>query len=565
MTGGGNGRLRPISLEIRARPTDDRVVLSRDENQHGDQPLDLDASIDALLDEIDAACAGVEDPDGVKTPERSGPTPDDAAGETAAETADEAAETDGGDGDADDMDDATQDGQEALDALDEVETRAQSLIEDSIDTLLESEPGDEGRDDAVDAATIDAQLDELETSGGATRSDGATHGEDVLPGADDLLAEIADELTNASETDGGEPSDGGAVDGVTEGAPANALEAAPEAGHEDGSEDGPEDGFEVGAEAGSSAEDERAEADEPAPSGAQGAYDNSAAKTDPVAAASVDADDGPEPAVEAGDGPDAGTPETKTDDEPVAETGADADASTLDDLDAALADLGDDLLGDFETPEGDLVDADSLDDDNASALLEQLGLDDLESDGDEESTAPAAKQDQTPANTGAEGRAVHEPVEPDTRATEQPARERDRARTDGAAASPAAQRGPESLSAERVVAEPAAGGEVRSIWDSAWAFIETIARRGWTLLRTHGVPLGARMVLVVNQPIRSRPAQLRDSIGYLALWTLLMATILWVYLAFVRESPTPTPTQAPSRVMAPGEVVDPLRGGANRP
>ncbi|MEZ6164067.1 MAG: hypothetical protein R3B67_06485 [Phycisphaerales bacterium] len=44
-----------------------------------------------------------------------------------------------------------------------------------------------------------------------------------------------------------------------------------------------------------------------------------------------------------------------------------------------------------------------------------------------------------------------------------------------------------------------------------------------------------------------------------------MATILWVYLVFVRATPTPTPThQAPTRSAA-GEVVDPLRTADSQP
>jgi hypothetical protein len=73
------------------------------------------------------------------------------------------------------------------------------------------------------------------------------------------------------------------------------------------------------------------------------------------------------------------------------------------------------------------------------------------------------------------------------------------------------------------------------------------------------------VVLLVNTPVKDRPAQLRDSIGYLALWTLLLSTILWVYLVFVRVTPTPTPTQAPTRVLQPGEVVDPLRSADSTP
>lgn len=103
--------------------------------------------------------------------------------------------------------------------------------------------------------------------------------------------------------------------------------------------------------------------------------------------------------------------------------------------------------------------------------------------------------------------------------------------------------------------------EVQSIWQSARVVLLRASSSAWALTKAHGGPLGAKAVLLINKPIEERPAKLRDSIGYVAIWTALLAMILWVYLAFIRESPTPTPTQAPSRMLDPSQSADPLRHG----
>lgn len=504
--------MRPISLEIRAQPTDDRVALSRDENQHGNQSPDLEDSIDALLDEIDAACAQVESPGERPTPKRLDQQPDDPPPESS------------------EPDD--QHGQDALDALDTVEAQTQSLIEDSIDELLGSEtnePEAETAESAADDAAIDAQLDALESAVRSTPSDaeGSSPAADELPGADDLLADIADELTKAAPPPGADTPEQTDAD------------AAPQ----------PEPATQAGTDA-----------DSP------GAGSSTA---DPVAASEPEADTQPksEPEPE----PLAVMDEDEPDNAPAAseQTTATTDAAALDDLDATLARIGDELMGDFETPDGELVSADSLGDHDASALLEQLGLDKMALH--QESDDALDGQDETPPERSADKAhtaAPDAPAQP-TRPTAPPPVDRTpvapsaapKAAPANAAVSqttPMMRTGPRVLGPQTEIEESEAEAEVRSIWESAWLLIGTNARRGREMLRTHGAPLGAKLVLAVNQPLKSRPPQLRDSIGYLALWTLLMATILWVYLAFIRESPTPTPTQAPTRVLEPGETLDPL-------
>ena len=217
-------------------------------------------------------------------------------------------------------------------------------------------------------------------------------------------------------------------------------------------------------------------------------------------------------------------------------------ASTLEDLDATLAGIGDDLLaGDFETPDGELVDSSSLEEHDASALMSQLNIDDLGLGHDE---APETETEQ----------AIEESESPKVEAP-------------APAPKPAPKQAPvaKATTPAPFIEEEPELAEAESIWQTGRRLSVTYAMLAWDGLKTHGAPLGAKVVLLVNTPVKDRPAQLRDSIGYLALWTLLLSTILWVYLVFVRVTPTPTPTQAPTRVLQPGEVVDPLRSADSTP
>ena len=228
---------------------------------------------------------------------------------------------------------------------------------------------------------------------------------------------------------------------------------------------------------------------------------------------------------------------------------SDAEAElALNELDETLAGLEDEMLmGDFESPDGEKISPESLQQSDASALLDQLGMDDisfaeeLPSGDTDEADAPIDESQSTPTET------VDAKVAAQARAKA------------NAQPTPRSQ----SLGPEPIANEPEE--EVLSVWAHAQRFIVTHATHAWSLFKTHGGPYAARAVLLVNKPIKDRPAQLRDSIGYLALWTVLLAAVLWVYIAFIRETPTPSPSQAPTRVLEPGEVIDPLHNNDARP
>ncbi len=59
-----------------------------------------------------------------------------------------------------------------------------------------------------------------------------------------------------------------------------------------------------------------------------------------------------------------------------------------------------------------------------------------------------------------------------------------------------------------------------------------------TRLAALGAPVGARALVVLSKPLESKPPSVRDSIGWVAIWTLFLGLCVW---AFVLLRPAPTP------------------------
>ncbi|MFG0307158.1 MAG: hypothetical protein ACF8Q5_13185 [Phycisphaerales bacterium JB040] len=70
------------------------------------------------------------------------------------------------------------------------------------------------------------------------------------------------------------------------------------------------------------------------------------------------------------------------------------------------------------------------------------------------------------------------------------------------------------------------------------------------------VPLGARGVLEVNKPLESRSATLRQTVGWLALYTAFLAVCVWVYVLLVRTPPEAIASDTPA-----GMVTEPQGSG----
>ncbi len=564
--------------------------MSRKENKPEPQELNLEDAIDALLAQVDTTCTEVENPRAAKAipgalPPLQGTTEARASQDAAtpegsqepeAPQADENEEPEDAQPEHASAEDQQRD---ALDALDQVQDMTQSLIEDSIDQLLSEtqtqtdtdsspdSPQDESaasetstdvpaEEPVTDEADIDAQLDALDGPEATqpeqpadtqtdTQTDSQTDAQEAAPAesaaaeqasetepepladSDDLLNAIADDLTNAAESPG---------------AP-DAAERSSKTQSETAAED---------PTAAQSQSDETAEQITDMPTD-----ETTAETTDESNDEGTNREPNPEASREASQ--EAGDPVAAQPEPSEQTSAAEADnqseqdiLSTLADLDQSLASGDALLMGDFETPDGDLISSESLQDvHDATALLEQLGLDTLDFEtpppeqADQETTFDAkASLDQAgtvPATQTGVPTQQHPAAGEPTPAGQQPSLR------------------PKALEPVPLMLEPDA--EVESIWQTARRVIVPRTQHALQLARTHAGPLGARAVLAINKPIKERPAQLRDSIGYLALWTLLLAVILWVYLAFIRTSPTPTPTQAPSRMLDAqdaGGRVDPL-------
>ena len=285
--------------------------------------------------------------------------------------------------------------------------------------------------------------------------------------------------------------------------------------------------------------------------------------------------------------------ETESVTEPDADTATDTDTDPatpsepdmgLGDLDDALAGLGDDLLmGDFATPEGELVESTTNGDDQAySLLLESLALEStpIESvnalddapDAAEAAAAPEPAADTEPdsqTNTPS-APAIPENTEPATEPESQPAAVVDT--TVPAIGSPgatvAAKTGPAAPATKAPTHSPDLSGahadeleeddEIRSIWQTAFLIGQKKSKQYGHLIVTRGGPLLAKGILQLSRPLASKSPEVRNSVGYIAIWTLFLATILWGYTMFFRTPPTPTPTKAPTRVVTSGDDLAPI-------
>lgn len=504
------------------------------------QELDLDESLDALLNEIDMSCAEVRNrktkqgaalrgageftPEDAAEDEEQSEAGDEGSGE--AEVKDESAadesETDGeqeaqaaDDAEAgaeeiaqDEAEETTDAGDEALEAVEAVSENAQSLLEDAIGDLLDKDEA--GAEDA---------------SGGETEADETEP--DADSGADDPLSEIADELT----AEAGSPE----------------TEAADEPDAQDQAYEGADEGADAAA-----AEETSDEADDEGPGEVIDRLPD-----EPAAEAPASEEPATEEAAAAPDAEDDADPDAAAGGEAAAESdGDDQDAQSVDELDEVLAHLGDELLqGDFETPDGEMVSVSPLQEDmiDPVLLLDQLDLPEGE-EGGAEGKAPEAKK---PASGGKEKGKPKAPAAPgpdspmgDTVSAVQAASARAGEEISGP------KRGAlyDAYSSDLPVSGNAASDEIESIWQTALRVAKTKSLQVWAIVSAKCGPVAARGLLAMSKPLKDKPASIKDSVGYVALWTLLLATVLWFYSIFFRAPDTPTPAQAPSRVLEPGEA-----------
>lgn len=77
---------------------------------------------------------------------------------------------------------------------------------------------------------------------------------------------------------------------------------------------------------------------------------------------------------------------------------------------------------------------------------------------------------------------------------------------------------------------------------------------------THAAPIAASGMILVSKPLANKSPELRNAVGYIAMWTGFLAIVLWVYLLMFRSPAIPTPESAPTRVINADEpiVVQPV-------
>lgn len=581
----------------------------------------LNEAIDSLLGDGDEVRAGETDPSAAASDDPAAGLPEDTASVEGADEEDAAPPDtpDSGASALDAMESVEQNAQALIedaidDLIDQDDEAAGSPAEDIASLEVDDLAGDDDGTMSLEelSAELDALDDHEELGKPSDSTPGASDGHDAVSGVDEALvdaepSEVGADAASATEP-GPEAEPEPEAEPVSEAELSEEAETQPEQGQEQEQEPESEPESEPEPESESESESEQvsvSDGDETVPASVEQLDDDELLSSiagdlidEPVGGEEAEAtasvapersdesvSDASSSASEVSDvddelmsaaidvledsGADAGVQEDAPADEAAVPADDDAssvedadpsgdleDASTLADLDASLAGLGDDFLsGDFETPEGEVLSSDSIGGNDASALLEQLQIDDLNL---EELDRPArAEGGETPADPPSPEAA---PV-----ASETPGE------AAGGATVPAipskAQPKPNAAPFEREEAEEAEGEipEVESIWQTTRRVLLRLQRAAWSQAKTHGVPLGAKLVILVNRPVEDRPAKLRDSIGYIALWTALLAMILWVYLVFVRESPTPTPTQAPSRMVEPGERIDPIRNAGVEP
>jgi hypothetical protein len=228
---------------------------------------------------------------------------------------------------------------------------------------------------------------------------------------------------------------------------------------------------------------------------------------------------GPMPAAQAAEELPSGETPART--EPVTDVFAD--------LDAAFDEL---LEGTFETADGQAVDTEGVDTSPDPSLMLDSAATNATAPAAPESIAPKpeARVQPTQAQQAVGAPTAAEPV---------PA---------APAAMPAAK--------PATVAKPGQGRRLAASLDGIWVLVRRliggVLRRGELALR----PIGARVLIVLSKPLEGKPPQVRDSIGWVALWTLFLAVCVWAY-AVLRPAPVPANDGRASAVVTPDTPRDP--------
>lgn len=277
---------------------------------------------------------------------------------------------------------------------------------------------------------------------------------------------------------------------------------------------------------------------------------------------------------------------------------SDALDDSMDLLDNALAEAADDMLeGDFVTEEGDLVSGDASNSEIEQALQDKPTLepdpeilDDIAGDlleateaysDESESSNATDPEEATDAANAPSKHMRHSPKEESSESpVELPVESPAESSVSTTAPQPAAAVDPEVLSEIEALEELKANEPtpIPAWFERAVEIIRPKIDRidplkGKTMdafamvigaalvaIITHAAPIAASGMILVSKPLANKSPELRNAVGYIAMWTGFLAIVLWVYLLMFRSPAIPTPESAPTRVINADEpiVVQPV-------
>ncbi len=531
--------------------------MDEQHDHSADPELELTDAIDNLLGEIETACADPSDPASIDITSETLITD---TGTAAVEPNPESVESESPDDSADDQGSAPEPdaAQEALESIDAIGESTEDLLEATLDALLEDEQQSEPE-----------QTPAMES---------ITEQDDPEAAADQSEAEVIEPEPISTQEEVDDSSDEPAADAETEpeAAPDSTAVIDPDA-HIESEQFDPE-----------ATDPEPAPTDDEMAAADLSTQDDDAMLEDAVGDLLTEIEDESEPEAKAEPEtdpetaqepapptPDA-TQEPGPETEPEPDLAASAvDSGVIDQLDDALAGAADDLLeGDFETPEGELVEATTVD----YTVDPQLLLD--EENPQEETPEQRATQepesiaaqtqpveDQAPASESTpEPESKPEPEQttatqdapvPATEPAAQPVAEPQTAQPSASApvekpatiaeSAPASPSVPASEPALEESAESTTSEPSISVFAKVASAIEPLANRALTAAG----PTGAKAVLAASKPLANRSPDVRNAVGWVALWTMFCAIVVWGWALFFNTSSAVAPTQAPTPIVSP--------------
>ena len=216
----------------------------------------------------------------------------------------------------------------------------------------------------------------------------------------------------------------------------------------------------------------------------------------------------------------------------------DSDSVLSNEPDAGVAEVEPAQLDEQPEPAHEpVVDIESLDEQLAEATDGLIAADDSTEPTQPEPTQPEPTEPEpTQAQHAASASATPDdaPAESDEAVAAEPADEPIADETPAVAA-------PKAKSS----AKPSASKSHKA--NAAAQRIMTVARAGFA----HAEPVALRGAVLVSSPLASRPKIVRDTVGWIGLWTLFLAISVWFTLAFLRSSTPPEVDAEPTALAEP--------------